>query len=106
MSPRRHGALAASLATSWAQQLRQLGGIRRDPSRLIFAEQLGCRASPLLILIINVAELLTRAVFNDKAGVQFLDGLGGGKRREVICCFHRLTPANAFRDRANSPLRL
>ena len=33
-----------------AQQLWQLRNIGRDPSRLILAEQLGCRASPRLIL--------------------------------------------------------
>jgi hypothetical protein len=48
--------------------------------RLIFAEQLGCRASPRPILEIDIGKLLTVAVAHDKAGVQFLDG---PRRREV-----------------------
>jgi hypothetical protein len=44
------------------QQLRQLGDVRRDPMRLILAEQLGCRASPRLILEIDIRELLAIVV--------------------------------------------
>src|SRR5260370_38714973 len=35
------------------QQFRQLDSVHCDPSRLIFAEQFGCRASPRLILEID-----------------------------------------------------
>jgi hypothetical protein len=55
--------------------LRQLGDIRPDRSRLVFAEQLGRGSSLRLILEIDVRELLSAAV---RAGVQFLQG--GGKR--------------------------
>ena len=51
-----------------------LGDIAGDPSRLILAEQLGCRSAPRLILEIDVSELLAVVVAHDKAGVvEFLD---------------------------------
>jgi len=40
-------------SSSLLQKLRQLGDIRRDPPRLIFAEQLRCRPPPRLTLIFN-----------------------------------------------------
>ena len=39
-----------------------LGNIRRDPPRLIFAEQLGRRSSAWLFLEIDVGELLAAAI--------------------------------------------
>ena len=45
---------------------RQLGDIRRKPTRLVFGEQLG-RHSPLwLFLIINIRELLPFAVLHQE----------------------------------------
>ena len=46
-----------AFATPCPQQLRQLGDIRCDPSRLIFAEQLGCgtAAGTDLALVANSA---------------------------------------------------
>jgi hypothetical protein len=55
-------------------QLRQLGDVRRDPSRFIFAEQLGCRAPPRLILEIDLS-VTTKQASNSSAV------RGGGKRR-------------------------
>jgi hypothetical protein len=55
------------------QQLRQLGDIRRDPPRLILTEQLGCRSSPRLVLEINIGELLSVVIADDKTGGLFLD---------------------------------
>jgi hypothetical protein len=52
---------------------RQLGHVGRNPARLILAEQLGCRASPRLILEIDIGKLLPVAVADNEAGVQFLD---------------------------------
>jgi hypothetical protein len=49
-------------------QPRQLRDIHRDPSRLILAEQLGCRSPAGLILEINVGELLPVVVADNKAG--------------------------------------
>jgi hypothetical protein len=40
--PSRHEAVGDLIFST--QQLRQLGDIRRDPPRLILAEQFGCRA--------------------------------------------------------------
>jgi hypothetical protein len=50
------------------EQLRRLRDIRRDPSRLILAEQLGCGSSPRLILEIDIGKLLTVVVADNKAG--------------------------------------
>jgi len=47
------------------QQLRQLGDVRRDPPRLIFAEQLSRRSPPRLTFIIHVGNLLTVGVTHD-----------------------------------------
>jgi hypothetical protein len=44
------------------QQLRQLGEIRRNPSRLVARQQFSCRPSPRLILEIDVGKLLTGVV--------------------------------------------
>ena len=51
-----------------AQQLRQPHHIGRNPPRLIFAEQLGCRASPRLILEIDIGELLTVVIADNETG--------------------------------------
>jgi hypothetical protein len=51
----------------YAQQLRQLGDIRRDPSRLILAKQLGGGSSPRLVLEINIRECLTAVIANNEA---------------------------------------
>ena len=50
-----------------AHQLRQLGDIRRDPSRLVFCEQLGRRSPARLILEIDISQLLFGALDHDKA---------------------------------------
>jgi hypothetical protein len=72
---------AALLFVLWlARQLRQLGDVHSNPSRLILAEQLGCGAPPRLILEIDTGELLP-----GKAGFQFIEcDQGGGKRRGII----------------------
>jgi hypothetical protein len=44
------------------QQLRQLGDVRRNPSRLVFGEQLGRRAPPRFILEIDIGKLLAIVV--------------------------------------------
>jgi hypothetical protein len=53
-----------------AQKLRQLSDVRRDPSRLVFGEQLGRRSPPRLILEIDIRQLLPSFVLHDKAGFQ------------------------------------
>jgi hypothetical protein len=58
---------------------RQLGDVRRNPSRLIFAEQLVGRAPPRLVLEIDIRKLLRVLVADHKAGVQFFDRPGGWK---------------------------
>jgi len=46
--------------------------VRRNPSRLIFTEQLGCRPSAWLFLEINVGKLLA-VVTNDDGCANILD---------------------------------
>jgi hypothetical protein len=65
-----------------SEKLRQLGDVRCNPSRLIFAEQLCRRAPPRLFLEIDIDKLLAVVVAHDKAGVQFFDRPG---RREATC---------------------
>ncbi len=62
----RPKAMAASLVAP--QQLRQLGDIGRDPSRLVTRQQLGRRAATRLILIIDIGKLLPGAVSHDEVG--------------------------------------
>jgi hypothetical protein len=71
------------MLSRFAQQLRQLGDIHSNPSRLILAEQLGCGSSARLIFVIDIGELLAVVVTHDKAGVQFLDR---PRRREAARC--------------------
>src|SRR5215472_17661187 len=52
--------------SSLAQHLRQLGDIRRNPSRLISAEQLGRCWLPCIV-VIDVRERLPSAVLDDEA---------------------------------------
>jgi hypothetical protein len=52
------------MLSRFAQQLRQLGNIRRDPPGLILTEQLGCGSSPRLILEIDIGKLLPGIVFH------------------------------------------
>ena len=61
----------------YRKQLRQLRNVHRDPSRLILAEQLGGRASPRLILEIDIGKLLPGAVRHDESSA----AQGGGQRR-------------------------
>jgi len=57
-----------------AQQLRQLGDVHGNPSRLILAEQLGGRASAGLILEIDIGKLLSVAVADNEAGGLLFSG--------------------------------
>jgi hypothetical protein len=65
------------------QKLRQLGDVHGNPSRLILAEQLGCRASSRLILVIDVGKLLSVVVAHHEADRLPLDRPKGGRRRLV-----------------------
>ena len=62
------------------QEFRQLGDIAGNPSRLILAEQLGCRAAARLILEIDIRQLLPGAVRHDEGRTNVLDSPG---RREA-----------------------
>jgi hypothetical protein len=62
------------------QQLRQIGDIRCNPSRLIFTEQFGRRAPSRLTLIIDVAQCLTVGVAHDETVRRYF---GGPRRREA-----------------------
>jgi hypothetical protein len=58
------------LHTPSGQKFGQLCDIGRNPSRLVFGEQLGCRSPARLILKIDTGERLTVVVAYDKqAGV-------------------------------------
>jgi hypothetical protein len=70
-----------------AKQLRQLGDIDRNPSRLILAEQLGGRSPARLILEIDIGERLPGGVAN---GVGLLVFLDGPRRREAAFRHRRL----------------
>ena len=63
--------MAVDLIAGFAQKFRQLRDIRRNPSRLIFAEQLGRRSPPRLIFKINIRKLLSVVIAGDEAGVLF-----------------------------------
>jgi hypothetical protein len=56
-----------------SQQVRQPRNIRRDPSRLVFGEQLGCRSPALFFLKINIRKRLTVSVAHDKARGLLID---------------------------------
>ena len=51
------------------QQLRQFGEVRRHPPRFVPGEQINRRALTWLVLEIEIAERLPRAVADDEAGV-------------------------------------
>ena len=51
---------------SLAHQFRQFSAVRRDPPRLVLAEQLSCRAATGFALKINVAQCLTVGVPHDE----------------------------------------
>jgi hypothetical protein len=72
------------------QKPRQLGDIRSNPSRLIFAEQLGRRAPPRLTLIINVAQRLTVGVTDNEAVRRDFDS---PRRREAAGRLSRIMRA-------------
>jgi len=62
--------------------------VRRDPARLVAGEQLGRRASPRLVLEVDVGKLLAVVVAHHKAGGLFFDG---PRRREAALrppCWH------------------
>ena len=67
--PAQMGATATNLNggldLKFAQQLRQLGDIRRDPPRLVLGEELGRRPPVRLIGIIDVGKLLSVRVAYD-----------------------------------------
>jgi hypothetical protein len=65
---------ADAASVNFAHQLRQLGDIADDPSRLIPREQLGRRASPRLILEIDIGELLPVLIAHHEACSLFFDG--------------------------------
>ena len=82
----RRAASRAATALKAEQQLRQLRDIRRDPSRLVFAEQLSRRSPPRLILEIDIGERLSVVVAHDEVGVQFIDEPGRWEAAGCICC--------------------
>jgi hypothetical protein len=57
----------------FAQWLRQLSEVHRNPSRLILREQLRRRSSPRLFLEINVRQLLPVSVLYDEASIEFFN---------------------------------
>jgi len=58
--------------SSLLEEVRQLGDIRRDPSRLVLCEQLRSRSAPRLVLIIDVSELLTVVIAHHETGFLLL----------------------------------
>jgi hypothetical protein len=72
---------------SAAQQFGQRN-IRRNPSRLTFAEQVCRRPLPRLILEVDIGELLSVVVADDEAGVPRLARFVLGAR----CCWCRWAP--------------
>ena len=68
------------------KQLRQLGEVDLQPARLVPREQIGSRAPAGLLLIVEIAELLSVLVADDEAGViHLVDGPG---RREAAAGCH------------------
>ena len=69
------------------KQLRQLGEVDLQPARLVPREQIGSRAPAGLLLIVEIAELLSVLVADDEAGVYSsrrwsrAAGSGGGMSR-------------------------
>ena len=73
------------------QQLRQLGDIHRDPSRLIFAEQLGSGSPPWLVLEIDIRELLPGRRQSQQSRRLVLQqtkaaGSGGFRQSRLLVC--------------------
>jgi len=61
-------------------QFRQLGDIGRDPPRLVFCQQLCCRAATGFAFIIDIGELLPVGVpYNETVGRY----LSGPRRRKA-----------------------
>jgi hypothetical protein len=58
------------------QQLRQLGDVGGDAPGLVAGEEVRRRATPRLLLEIDVGERLPVGVADDEARVGFLDGPG------------------------------
>ena len=86
------------------KQLRQLGEVDLQPARLVPREQIGSRAPAGLLLIVEIAELLSVLVADDEAGVYSsrrwsrAAGSGGGmsrllrpvvKPRNLVCRIDR-----------------
>ena len=65
-------------ALVFAQQLRQLGDIDRDPPRLVAGERLGCRPR---VVEMYVGELLPVVVLHDEIRFAFLHR---PERRETV----------------------
>jgi len=63
----------------------QSGDIRRNPSCLIFGEQLGRRPPSRLFLEINIRKLLSRAVLHDEGGTNIFDC----PRRREAAAWHK-----------------
>src|SRR5262249_39024735 len=72
------------------QKLWQPRNVRRNPARLVLAEQLGRRAPPRFALVINVCDLLPVGVTHDETvGCDF----GSPWRREAALRGHGATCA-------------
>jgi len=56
------------MALRLPQQLRQLRHVRRDPSRLILAQQFGGRSAAGVFLVVNIRELLPATVLHGESG--------------------------------------
>ena len=75
------GSEPASTSSAQAEQLRQLGEVRRREAGLVPGEQLGRRASTGLVLKIEITERLPVRVADDETLRVLVDHQGGGKRR-------------------------
>ena len=77
-----------SLSLRLAQQLRQLGDIRRDPPRLISGEQFRRRATARFILEIDVSQFLPDAVGHENIISTALDNqaVGGTVITFLLAC--------------------
>jgi hypothetical protein len=83
------------------QEFPQLDYVNRNPSRLIFAKQLGCRLLAGLILVIDVAQRLTVSVPHNEAVGR---NVRSPRRRETGSGIARFNKSKAAKVVCRGPL--